>query len=224
MMVEDDATIAGTVVDYLSRRGVEVMWHENAERAAADLETGRYDVGIVDLLLPGEDGLSFIGRLRRTGIHLPILILSVKGSVKDRIRGLNAGGDDYLPKPFCLEELEARIRALHRRKLIFENADRTIELGNLTLYLARRRATVNGRLVDLRPKEYAVLEYLCENSGTVVSKRSIIERVWGYQFDTGTNLIEVVISRLRSKLRSASSDARIRTTYGTGYGVEVLAR
>lgn len=224
MLVEDDVTIATSVIGYLSRRGVEVIWYKTAERAAAAFGVEDYDVGVVDIVLPGEDGLSFIGKLRRGRISLPILILSVKGGVEDRIRGLRRGGDDYLSKPFSLEELEARIRSLHRRTTIYGSSERIIELGNLHVNVARRQATVEGRIVELRPKEYAVLEYLCEHAGTVVAKQSIIEHVWGYEFDTGTNLIEVVISRLRDKLRRASADPTIHTIYGAGYGIEITSQ
>ena len=170
-----------------------------------------YDAAVMDIMLPKLDGLSVIGRLRQTKIHTPVLILSAKRSVDDRVRGLQAGGDDYLTKPFSFAELLARVRALIRRAN-HETEPTRLAVGELSLDLLTREVKRAVSKIDLQPREFALLEYLMRNAGTVVSKTMIIEHVWGYDFDPMTNVVDVLVSRLRNKLdrdfdTQADSDA-----------------
>ncbi len=199
LIVEDDRTIAEFVARGLREAGFAVD-------QAADGETGLelalsepYDVAIVDLMLPQRDGLSLIDELRRRGRTTPVLILSARRSVDDRVRGLQSGGDDYLTKPFAFAELLARVQALVRRATRAPEPT-TLTLGDLTLDLLTRKVTRGGTPIDLRPREFALLEYLMRNAGKVVSKTMILSHVWDYTFDPQTNIVDVLVSRLREKI------------------------
>jgi DNA-binding response OmpR family regulator len=175
-----------------------------------------YDVAIVDVMLPKRDGLSLIEEVRRRGIATPVLILSARRAVDDRVRGLQTGGDDYLTKPFAFTELLARVQALVRR------ATRTTEptsltVDDLTLDLLTRQVTRAGQPIDLRPREFALLEYLMRNAGRVVSKTMILSRVWNYSFDPQTNVVDVLVSRLREKIDRPFGTKLLQTVRGVGY-------
>jgi two-component system OmpR family response regulator len=181
--------------------------------------TQDYDVGILDLMLPGLDGLSILDRLRQEQKNLPIIILSAKRSVDDRINGLRHGGDDYLIKPFSFSELLARVESLFRRaQQVVEPT--SLSFQDLTLDLLARTVTRSGTKIDLQPKEFALLEYLIRHAGHVVSKTMILERVWDYNFDPGTNVVEARISKLREKVDKNFDCSLIHTVRGLGYVVK----
>ncbi len=219
LIVEDDRAIAEFVARGLREAGFAVD-------QAADGETGLelalsepYDVAIIDLMLPQRDGLSLIDELRRRGRTTPVLILSARRSVDDRVRGLQSGGDDYLTKPFAFAELLARVQALVRRATRAPEPT-TLTLGDLTLDLLTRKVTRAGAPIDLRPREFALLEYLMRNSGKVVSKTMILSHVWDYTFDPQTNIVDVLVSRLREKIDRPFDRKLLRTVRGVGYVLE----
>jgi two-component system, OmpR family, response regulator len=219
LIVEDDRAIAEFVERGLREAGFAV---DQAGDGATGLELALsepYDVAIIDLMLPGRDGLSLIDELRRRGRTTPVLILSARRSVDDRVRGLQSGGDDYLTKPFAFAELLARVQALVRR------ATRTPEPtalthGDLTLDLLTRKVTRGGTAIELRPREFALLEYLMRNIGRVVSKTMILSHVWDYSFDPQTNIVDVLVSRLREKIDRPFDRKLLRTVRGVGYVLE----
>jgi two-component system, OmpR family, response regulator len=216
LLVEDDATIAEFVVRGLREAGFAVD-HAPDGDAGLDLAVGEpYDVAIVDLMLPKRDGLSLIEALRARGIATPVLILSARRSVDDRVRGLHTGGDDYLTKPFAFAELLARVQALVRRASRSAEPT-TITVDDLVVDLLSRRVTRGGTAIDLRPREFALLEYLMRNSGKVVSKTMILSHVWDYNFDPQTNIVDVLVSRLREKIDRPFENKLLHTVRGVGY-------
>jgi heavy metal response regulator len=216
LLVEDDATIAEFVVRGLREAGVVVDHAADGEAGLTAATTQPYDVAIVDLMLPKRDGLSLIEELRRRGITTPVLILSARRSVDDRVRGLQTGGDDYLTKPFAFAELLARVQALVRRATRAPEP-RTLTVEDLTLDLLSRRVTRGGKPIDLRPREFALLEYLMRNVGKVVSKTMILSHVWEYNFDPQTNIVDVLVSRLREKIDRPFEKKLLHTVRGVGY-------
>ena len=216
LIVEDDATIADFVARGLREAGFAVDVAADGEEALEVTRQQVYDVAIVDLMLPKRDGLSVIDELRRHGIGTPVLILSARRSVDDRVKGLQAGGDDYLTKPFAFEELLARLQALIRRSTGQTEPTR-LSLGDLSLDLLSRRAERAGKAIDLRPREYALLEYLLRNHGRVLTKTMILSHVWGYNFDPGTNVVDVLVSRLREKIDRDFEPKLLQTVRAVGY-------
>ena len=216
LIIEDDHTIADFVARGLREAGFAVdVAGDGEEGLRAALEQNP-DVVIVDLMLPRRDGLSVIDELRRRGRSTPVLILSARRSVDDRVRGLQAGGDDYLTKPFAFAELLARVQALVRR------ASRTPEPTSLTvddlaLDLLTRKVTRGGAAIELRPREFALLEYLMRNAGKVVSKTMILSHVWEYNFDPQTNIVDVLVSRLRDRIDRPFEKKLLQTVRGVGY-------
>jgi len=203
LLVEDDATIAEFVVRGLREAGY-----------AVDHESD--GVAIVDVMLPKRDGLSLIEELRRRGVATPVLILSARRSVDDRVRGLQTGGDDYLTKPFAFAELVARVQALVRRATRAPEPT-TLTFDDVALDLLSRRVTRAGAPIDLRPREFALLEYLMRNAGKVVSKTMILSHVWEYNFDPQTNIVDVLVSRLREKIDRPFEKKLLHTVRGVGY-------
>jgi two-component system OmpR family response regulator len=216
LIVEDDATIAEFLAQGLREAGFAVDCATDGEEALGRTRQQVYDVAIVDLMLPRRDGLSVIDEIRRHGIGTPVLILSARRSVDDRVKGLQAGGDDYLTKPFAFAELLARVQALVRRATRApEPARLTVE--DLVLDLLSRRITRAGKAIDLRPREFALLEYLMRNAGRVVSKTMILSHVWEYSFDPQTNIVDVLVSRLREKIDRPFDKKLLHTVRGVGY-------
>ncbi len=220
LVVEDDRSIAEFVAAGLRQEGHAVDVADNGvdglERARAD----SYDAAVVDVMLPRLDGLSLVGALRRANIATPVLFLSAKHTVDDRVKGLQSGGDDYLTKPFAFAELSARVQALTRRgQLPVEPTELTV--GDLHLDRLTRRAHRNGTPIELRPREYALLEYLMRNAGRVVSKTMIVSHVWDYSFDTGTNAVDVLVHRLREKIDRDFEPKLLHTVRGVGYVLKV---
>ena len=216
LLVEDDATIAEFVARGLREAGFAVDHEADGDAGLAAAFRHPYDVAIVDLMLPQRDGLSVIEELRRRQIATPVLILSARRSVDDRVRGLQAGGDDYLTKPFAFAELLARVQALLRRATRSPEPT-TLTVADLSLDLLSRGVTRAGRPVELRPREFALLEYLMRNAGRVVSKTMILSHVWEYNFDPQTNIVDVLVSRLRDKIDRPFEHKLLHTVRGVGY-------
>src|SRR5688572_12050467 len=214
LVVEDDRKIASFVVNGLKQSGYAVDHCPDGEEALVLAETTPYDATIVDLMLPKLDGLSLIQRLRAKGLRLPVIILSAKGSVDDRVKGLQAGGDDYLTKPFAFSELLARVQALIRRATQTTEPTK-LTVGDLSLDLISRRITRGAEVIDLQPREFALLEYLMRNPGRTVTKTMILEHVWDYSFDPQTNVVDVLVHRLRAKVDPDRT--RLHTIRGVGY-------
>ena len=216
LVVEDDPKIASFLQSGLKQAGFAV------DHAADGLEglhlglTGVYDAAVVDIMLPGLDGLSLIERLRSERIDTPVIILSAKRSVDDRIKGLQTGGDDYMTSPFSFSELLARIQALIRRAGRV-SAPAALTVGNLRMDLLAREVTRDGQAINLPAKEFALLEHLMRNPGRVISKTSILEHVYDYSFDPQTNVVDVLVHRLRSKIDKEFEPKMIHTVRGMGY-------
>ena len=220
LLVEDDVTIAEFIVRGLKEAGFSVDHAADGEAGLTLASSGDYDVAVVDVMLPRRDGLSLIRDLRRRNISTPVLILSARHTVDDRVTGLEAGGDDYLIKPFAFTELLARVQALIRRATNTPPS-MFLSVGDLSLDLRSRRATRGDREIDLRPREFALLEYLMRNAGRVVSKTMILSHVWDYNFDPRTNVVDVLVHRLRDKIDKGFDDKMIHTVRGIGYVLKV---
>jgi DNA-binding response OmpR family regulator len=216
LLIEDDRTIADFVMRGLREAGFVVDHEADGEAGLEAALQQPYDVAIVDLMLPRRDGLSVIDALRKRGAATPVLILSARRSVDDRVKGLQAGGDDYLTKPFAFAELLARVQALVRRASRSPEPT-TLTVEDLVLELLSRRVTRGGTALDLRPREFALLEYLMRNAGKVVSKTMILSHVWDYRFDPQTNIVDVLVSRLREKIDRPFERKLLRTVRGVGY-------
>lgn len=214
LVVEDDAKIASFLVRGLKQAGYAVDHAADGETGLALAESTDYDAAIVDVMLPKLDGISFVKRVRAARRPLPVLILSAKSSVDDRVRGLQAGGDDYLTKPFAFSELLARVQALIRRATSSPEATR-LTAGDVTLDLVTREVTRAGEKVELQPREFSLLAFLLRHAGRPVSKTMILEHVWDYSFDPQTNVVDVVVSRLRAKIDP--DHRRLETVRGVGY-------
>ena len=220
LVCEDDRVIADFVAQGLREAGFAVdVATTGSEGLRLALENA-YDAAVVDVMLPGLDGLALIERLRAARVQTPVLILSARRSVDDRVKGLQAGGDDYLTKPFAFAELLARVQALIRRASGTAEPTRLVA-GELTMDLLSRRVERADRAVDLRPREFAMLEYLMRHPGRVLSKTMILSHVWGYSFDPGTNVVDVLVSRLRDKVDRGFDRKLIHTVRGAGYVLKV---
>jgi len=216
LIVEDDDTIAEFVARGLREAGFAVDRAADGDAGVAAATAQSYDVAIVDVMLPKRDGLTLIEDLRRKKITTPVLILSARRSVDDRVRGLQSGGDDYLIKPFAFAELLARVQALVRRSTRAPEPT-TLTVADLVLDLLTRRVTRAGKAIDLRPREFALLEYLMRHPGVVVSKTMILSHVWEYNFDPQTNIVDVLVSRLREKIDRPFDVKLLHTVRGVGY-------
>ncbi|QAY97415.1 DNA-binding response regulator [Methylovirgula ligni] len=217
LIIEDDSEAANYLVKALRESG------HVADHAADGLEgyekarDSTYDVLIVDRMLPKLDGLSLIGGLRAQKVETPVLILSALGQVDDRVKGLRAGGDDYLTKPYAFSELLARIEVLSRRKLSGASEETIYRVGGLELDRLSHKLTRNGKEIVLQPREFRLLEYLMKHAGQVVTRTMLLENVWDYHFDPQTNVIDVHISRLRAKIDKGFEPQLLQTIRGAGY-------
>ncbi len=216
LLVEDDKKTATFIVKGLQRAGFAVDHAANGEDGLHLALTEPYDAAVVDVMLPKGDGLSLIEELRRKKVNTPVIFLSAKRSVDDRIRGLQTGGDDYLTKPFAFSELLARVRALLRRVSGTPEPTR-LKAGPLSLDLLKRDVLREEARVDLQPREFALLEYLMRHPGEAISKTTLLEHIWGYDFDPQTNVVDVLVCRLRKKLGAESGEELIHTIRGVGY-------
>jgi two-component system OmpR family response regulator len=216
LLVEDDLKIASFIVKGLEEAGFAVDHAADGEDGLHLALYEPYDAAIIDIMLSKLDGLTLIEELRKQKVNTPVIILSAKRSTDDRIKGLQMGGDDYLTKPFSFSELLARVQALIRR------ASRAVEptslsLEDLSMNLISREVKRGGKVIDLQPKEFALLEYIMRNAGRVVSKTMILEHVWDYNFDPQTDVVDVLVCRLRSKVDRDFDQKMIHTIRGVGY-------
>lgn len=216
LLVEDDAKIASFILKGLRAAGYAVDHAPEGETGLHLALTEPYDAAVVDVMLPLLDGLSLVGKLRAAAIQTPVLILSARGAVEDRVKGLQTGADDYLTKPFAFSELLARLQALIRRATRAVEPTR-LSFADLTADLLTREVTRGGKRIGLQPREFALLEYLLRNAGRIVSKTMIMEHVWDYHFDPQTNVVEARISRLREKIDRDFATKLIHTVRGVGY-------
>ncbi len=218
LVIEDDPTVGQYVKRGLEeqRWGVDlVVDGEEGERRAA---SGAYDLVVLDMRLPGRSGLEVLHNLRARGFQRPVLVLTAQDAVDAKVTALRAGADDYVTKPFAFEELLARVEALGRRPR--DIAKPVLQVANLVLDQNTREVTRDGKLIELTPKEYTVLEYLMRHSGRVMSRTLITEYAWGYHFDPGTNIVDVVINHLRKKIDAQQAVKLIHTVRGVGYIVK----
>lgn len=216
LLIEDDRKIASFLERGLKEAGFTVDLCHDGRTGLEHGLLGPYDAAVVDLMLPELDGLSVIERLRGEGVNFPVLILSARQTVDDRILGLQKGGDDYMVKPFSFNELLARVQALIRRDQKNASPVRLV-VGDLEMDLLRHEVSRGGVRLELPAKEYALLEYMMRNPGIVVSKTSILERVYDYNFDPQTNVVDVLVCRLRNKIDKEFDDKMIHTVRGAGY-------
>jgi two-component system OmpR family response regulator len=220
LVVEDDRSIADFVAAGLRQEGHVVDVAADGVLGLEAAQAAAYDAAVVDVMLPRLDGLSLVTALRRAKIATPILFLSARHTVDDRVKGLQSGGDDYLTKPFAFSELLARIQAITRRgHLAAESADLSVD--DLRVNRLSRRVERAGTAIELRPREYTLLEYLMRHAGHVVSKTMIVSHVWDYSFDTGTNAVDVLVHRLRDKIDKGFERKLLHTVRGVGYVLRV---
>jgi heavy metal response regulator len=220
LLVEDDLRIASFVQKGLEEAGYAVDHATNGEDGLHLALHEPYDVAIIDLMLPKLDGLTLIEDLRQKKINTPVMILSARRSVDDRVKGLQKGGDDYLTKPFSFSELLARVQALIRRSSR-TSEPMSLTVGELSVDLLTREVTRTGTKIELQPHEFALLEYLMRNAGRVLSKTMILEHVWDYNFDPQTNVVDVLVCRLRNKVDRDFEKKMIHTIRGVGYVLKV---
>ncbi len=222
LVIEDDKKAAAYVVKGLAESGHTADHAADGEDGFEMAGHGDYDVLVVDRMLPKLDGLTLVARLRADGLRTPILFLSALGEVDDRVKGLRAGGDDYLVKPYAFSELLARIEALARRSNP-NDVETRLKVGDLELDVLTRRVIRAGQEVALQPREFRLLEYLMRNAGHVVTRTMLLEHVWDYHFDPQTNVIDVHISRLRAKIDRDFSVPLLHTIRGAGYSLRATA-
>jgi len=215
LLIEDDGDTAGDVLDDLRGRGHEVAWVATGPDGARSAREGGWDAIILDRMLPGQDGLGVLQDLRRDGDRTPALVLSALGDVDERIRGLRAGGDDYLAKPFVLGELAARIEALLRRPV--DGRETLLRVGSLEIDLVAGTGRRGARNLDLLPRELKLLAYLMRSPGRIVTRAMLFEEVWNYRFTPKSNLIDVHLGRLRRKLEAAGEVPLIQNVRGVGF-------
>ena len=218
LIVEDERRLAQVVRKVLEEEGHTVDVAHDGEDGLGMAMDGSHDVIVLDILLPGIDGIEVCQRLRAGRVDTPILLLTALNAVDDRVRGLDAGADDYLPKPFAFQELLARLRALGRRRVQAREPDQ-IQTADLVLDLRRRRAERAGKTIELSPKEFALLEFLLRNEGRVVTRSQILDHVWGYDYSPDSNLVDVYVTYLRRKVDRGHKRSLIRTVRGAGYAL-----
>ncbi|MDH7639537.1 winged helix-turn-helix domain-containing protein [Sphingomonas oryzagri] len=217
LLIEDDRQTATYIVKGLGEEGMTVDHADNGRDGLFHATDGGYDAIILDRMLPGMDGMAVLGALRAGGIHTPVLMLSALGAVDDRVAGLTAGSDDYLTKPFAFAELLARLKLMLRRGGSGTQAVTKLACGDLDMDLLSRKVKRGARAIDLQPREFRLLEYLLRHKEQVVTRTMLLEGVWDYHFDPGTNVIDVHVSRLRRKIDDGEEVPLIHTVRGAGY-------
>ncbi len=217
LVIEDDAETAAYIVNGLHAHGHVADYAGNGREGLLLAGNGGYEVAIVDRMLPGIDGLSLVKTLRGKGVGTAVLFLTNLGGIDDRVEGLEAGGDDYLAKPFALPELLARVNALGRRPAM--NAATSLRVGDLEIDLIKRSVARGGRPIELQPREFKLLECLMRNAGKVVTRTMLLEKVWDFHFDPKTNIVETHMSRLRGKVDRGFASELIHTVRGAGYSI-----
>jgi len=216
-IVEDDPVIAKAVATAVREAGHQCTWVADGESAIRDKTLLSSDLVVLDMMLPKASGMDVLRTARQAGIRTPVIVLTARGTVAEKLAGFDAGADDYLVKPFAVDELLARIEAVHRRTA--HKPAMELEAGDLHLSLATKRLTLAGRTIELTPTEFSMLELLMRFNGQVVTRKMLCEHVWGFDWDGPTNVIEVHINRLRGKLDKGRSDSLIRTIRGRGYAL-----
>lgn len=216
LLIEDDKKISSFIINGLKQAGFSVDHADNGNYGLDLLIANQYDAAIVDILLPGMDGFSIVEHARKDKIQTPILFLSARREVEDRVKGLRIGGDDYLVKPFSFTELLERVRAILRR-VSGQKESEKLSCGDVVLDASKHAVTRNDELIDLNNREFKLLEYLMRNEGRVVSKTMIMDQVWDYYFDPQTNVVEATMCRLRSKINEGFETKLIKTIRGVGY-------
>lgn len=220
LLIEDDLTIAKFIQKGLHQSGWKVDHASDGQEGFCLLTNYPYDAAVVDVMLPKVDGFTLVESARKQKVKIPILFLSARREVDDRIKGLQIGGDDYLVKPFAFAELLARLQALVRRSHDIQESTLLIA-GELKMDLLRHKVYRSGQPIDLQPREFALLQYLIQHKGRVVTKAMIIDHVWGYQFDPETNVVEACVCRLRNKMDEGFDHTLIHTIRGVGYVLEI---
>jgi two-component system OmpR family response regulator len=220
LLVEDDLQIASFIMKGLKQAGFVIDHAIDGEDGLHMALYEPYDAAIIDIMLPKLDGLTLIEELRRKKVDTPVIILSAKRSIDDRVKGLQTGSDDYLTKPFSFSELLARVQALIRRATRATEPTR-LSVGDLSMEFLKREIIRAGKKIDLQPREFSLLEYLMRNTGRLVSKTMILEHVWDYGFDPQTDVVDVLVCRLRSKIDRDFDEKMIHTIRGVGYVLEI---
>lgn len=222
LLVEDDQQTGSFIARGFSELGHAVDWSQDGQDALGKASDGRYDVLIIDRMLPGRTGIAVIQELRGMGVKTPVLILTALSAVEERVGGLEAGADDYLGKPFAFSELLARVRALHRRGMdtLVEERDQ-FTIGDLQVDLRQRQVVRAGKRLDLTVQEYRLLEFMVRRAGQTVTRTMLLEGLWSYDFDTRTNIIDAHVSRLRAKIDRGFDKPLLRTLRGVGYVIDV---
>ncbi|HEY1082103.1 MAG TPA: response regulator transcription factor [Prosthecobacter sp.] len=221
LLVEDEPELGRQVTAWMNDAGHQLHWENTARQALASLQKESCDVVILDVGLPDMDGFSLVQRLREADLRMPVLFLTARADVSDRVKGLAAGGDDYLTKPFAFEELLARLEALHRRANNHVPSQRL--LGGCRLDLVRRRVICGNEHIEFQPREWGLLEVLMNHEGRVLPKKFLLEQVWDIHFDPGTNVVDAMVCRLRRKLEVPGCGVQIETIRGKGYVFKTLA-
>lgn len=221
LLIEDDQETSAYIARGLREQGHVVDLAATGRDGLFLATEGRHDVLIVDRMLPGLDGIGLVQAIRGTGVKAPVLFLTALGGIGDRVRGLDAGGDDYLVKPFAFAELLARVNALARRPPLSDTPT-MLKAGDLEMDLLKRTVTRGGKTIDLQPREFQLLEFLTRNADRVVTRTMLLESVWDFHFDPKTNIVETHISRLRSKLSQHGGAELIHTVRGSGYALRAL--
>ena len=219
LLIEDEQKIADFVCSGLSARGFTVTHCSDGNEGLAKALQGNFEVAILDIMLPGRDGLSVLKAMRAAGVSTPVILLTARNELGDRITGLNLGADDYLAKPFFVEELAARMHALVRR--LAGDRQNTLQVGYLKLDRITRQASCSGQTIELTTREFSLLEYLMRSAGRVFTRSQILEHVWGYDFDPSTNVVDVCVKRIRGKMAelqtAGDAASSIESVRGTGY-------
>ena len=215
LVVEDDKKTGNFIAKALRAESFAVDVLRDGDEALAAIEHTPFDAIVLDIMLIGRDGLSVLKQIRKQGIETPVLLLSARGAINERVEGLNAGAEDYLPKPFALEELVARVRALARRG--GDSTATTLRVGDLTLDTITRFASRGGRKIEFTTREYRLLEFLMRSAGRVCSRMMLLEKVWDYHFDPGSNLVDVYIGKLREKIDEGAEVKLLHTVRSEGY-------
>ena len=219
LIVEDEKRLCQTVAKHLKDEGYTVDMCYDGSDALDYINGTEYDAVILDIMLPGIDGISVLKKIRAKKLNTPVLLLTAKSSVEDKVEGLDSGADDYLTKPFALDELSARIRVMIRRSGV-ERVDNTITAGPLTLDTEKKVAVREGKEIKLTAKEYSILEYLMHNKGIVLSRDKIMHHIWNYDYEGGSNIIDVYIRNLRNKVDAGFDQKLIQTVRGMGYVIK----
>ncbi|MBR3785800.1 MAG: response regulator transcription factor [Firmicutes bacterium] len=219
LIVEDEKRLCQTIAKYFKEQGYTIDTCYDGSDALDYIDGTEYDAIVLDIMLPGLDGISVLRRIRAKKLTTPVLLLTAKTAIEDKVDGLDSGADDYLTKPFSLEELSARIRVLIRRHGV-ERVDNTLTVGPLTLDLDKKSAVRDGKEISLTAKEYSILEYLMHNKGIVLSRDKIQHHIWNYDYEGGSNIIDVYIRTLRNKVDAGFDQKLIQTVRGIGYVIK----